>query len=136
MRSWLDRAKAHLGKAQYFLSYVDGKGACRVSSRLLPHGVHRFAGDHGFWDPAEACVLHYAHGGPHEFRAKMRRLQASTGLWWRGFPCYASCRDGKEDLLERVYGGCACVGEEEGQRQVEAGLCLWAEVEDGVAVVR
>lgn len=136
-RFWLQRTQNVFGRAQYFLAYVNGKGAARVDSGALPDGVHRF-GVHRFgscrdfrsyWDPSEATVLHYAHGCLESVAAKLQRLRDSTGKWWKQFPLYVQGRELDPSTLTEIYERAVALtpgrGEDgEATRQVDSGVCF------------
>ena len=137
-RFWLQRTEAVLGQADYFIAYSNGKSAARVGRGIEPRGVHRFAhpgqnlvpgpdpiGVRTHFDPAEACVLHYAHGGPRSVAAKLERLRTSTGTWWNVFPFYIQGREATDDeRFAALYRVLSLDDEEEAQRQVASGLCF------------
>lgn len=105
----------------------------RLSSGLEPRGVHRFADPASgekvpskqYWDPAEACVLHYAHGGPDAVATKLARLLHSTGVWWNIFPLYVEGRGADECRLAELYREVVAIADaQEGERQVSTGICF------------
>ncbi|CAE8584312.1 unnamed protein product [Polarella glacialis] len=124
---WLLRTKKALGSAQYFLAYVNGKGAVRLRSPNLPNGVHRFGTTDldQYWCPQEAAVFHYAHGSCEAVASKLRRLRASSGTWWRPFPLYDRGRGMDDRALEELYGNAVAICDApETSRQLESSICL------------
>ncbi|CAK0833184.1 unnamed protein product [Prorocentrum cordatum] len=131
---WLQRAKTHLGSAQYFLGYEHGKSAVRLRSGALPAGVHRFGegntgtraiGSRRYWNPQEAAVLHYAFGAASNVTEKLRRLRNSTGLWWQSYALYSRGRSLDDNALGQLYRDViALLDSAEAQRQVSSGICF------------
>eukprot|EP00927_Polykrikos_kofoidii_P048663 TRINITY_DN42903_c0_g1_i1.p1 TRINITY_DN42903_c0_g1~~TRINITY_DN42903_c0_g1_i1.p1 ORF type:complete len:549 (+),score=107.61 TRINITY_DN42903_c0_g1_i1:29-1648(+) len=133
---WLRRTRIHLGRAQYFLAYVNGKGAARLGCDVLPHGVHRFQESSSkavgvsapdYWCPDEAAVLHYANGCFESVAAKLSRLRSSTGGWWRRFALYSECREMNDEALRVIYERAVALADPaEASSQVASGVCFRA----------
>lgn len=129
---WVHRAKQHLGSAQYFLGYSNGKSAVRVRTGALPNGVHRFGDDdlRRYWNPQHAAVLHFAHGTVSDVIEKLRRLRDSTGMWWQSFPLYARGRDLDDLALKEIYRDMIALEDAaEAQRQEQSGVCFRFHIE-------